>query len=105
MHNKTDWIIAVANSDCDGVTIRRFFGTEDDVKNLLICLVKEDKENDDNSYDNGTESAAEVESDRIGRFDAYATYSDYHIDYSAEAFSNLCFYDESGKTYSAMQRN
>lgn len=34
--NKTDWIIAIANSDSDGVTIRRFFGTEDEVKSLLM---------------------------------------------------------------------
>lgn len=34
--NKTDWSIAIANSDSDGVTIRRFFGTEDEVKSLLM---------------------------------------------------------------------
>ncbi len=103
--NKTDWIIAIANSDSDGVTIQRFFGTEDEVKSLLVSLVEEDKENDEESYGCGTESVDEVEADGIGRFDAFATYSDYHIDYSAEAFSNLCFYDEGGKTYSARQRN
>lgn len=103
--NRTDWIIAIANSDADGVTIRRFFGTEEEVKNLLVCLVKEDKENDEDGYDNGTESVDEVETDRIGRFDAYATYSDYHIDYSAEEISSLCFFDKSGNTYNAKQPN
>lgn len=51
---KTDWIIAIANSDSDGATIRRFFGTEDEVKILLVSLVEEDKENDEECYDYGT---------------------------------------------------
>lgn len=89
---KTDWIIAIANSDSDGVTIRRFFGTEDEVRSLLVSLVEEDKED-------------EVASDRSGRFDAYATYSDYHIDYSAEEISSLCFFDKDGNTYNAKQPN
>lgn len=103
--NGTDWIIAVANSDCDGVTIRRFFGTEDDVKSLLVSLVEEDKENDKEGYDYGTESVDEVETDKIGRFDAFATYCGYHIDYSAEEISSLCFFDKDGNTYNAKQPN
>ena len=103
--NKADWIIAIANSDSDGVTIRRFFGTEDDVKSLLVSLVKEDKENDEEGYEYGTESVDEVEADRSGRFDAYATYSGYHIDYSAEEISSLCFFDKDGNTYNAKQPN
>lgn len=84
MSNKTDWIISIASSENDGVTIRRFFGSEEDVKELLVCLVREDKENDEISFDNGTESVSDVEFDGLGRFDAYGTYSSYHIDYSAE---------------------
>lgn len=103
--NKADWIIAIANSDSDGVTIRRFFGTEDDVKSLLVSLVAEDKENDEEGYDYGTESVDEVEADGIGRFDAFATYSTYHIDYSAEEISSLCFFDKDGNTYNAKQPN
>lgn len=94
--NRTDWIIAIANSASDGIIIRRFFGTEDEVKNLLVCLVVEDKENDEDGYEYGTESSADVETDGIGRFNAYATYSDYHIDYSAEEFSRLYSFDKSG---------
>ena len=102
---KTDWIIAIANSDSDGVTIRLFFGTEDEVRSLLVSLVEEDKENDEEEYEYGTESVDEVASDRSGRFDAYATYSDYHIDYSAEEISSLCFFDKDGNTYNAKQPN
>lgn len=96
--NRTDWIVAIANSDSDGITIRRFFGTEEDVKALLILLVEEDKQNDEDGYEYGTESTEDVEADGIGRFNAYATYSDYHIDYSAENFSRLYFLDASGNT-------
>lgn len=98
---KTDWIIAIANSDSDGATIRRFFGTEDEVKILLVSLVEEDKENDEEGYDYGTESVDDVEADGFGRFDASATYSTYHIDYSAEELSRLYFLDTDGNTYNA----
>lgn len=87
MSNKTDWIISIANSEADGVTIRRFFGSEEEVKELLVCLVREDKENDEFSYAYGTESVSDIDSDGFGRFDAYGTYSSYHIDYSAEELS------------------
>lgn len=89
MSNKTDWIISIANSEGDGVTIRRFFGNEDEVKKILVDLVLEDKENDDEGFDYGTESVSDIESDRPGRFDAYGSYSSYHIDYSAEELSSI----------------
>lgn len=96
MSIKTDWIVAVANSDADGVKISRFFGSEKEVKTLLVNMVKEDRECDEDSYVNGTEFPDDVETDGMGRFDAYASYSNYHIDYSAEAFFRIRFLDENG---------
>ena len=43
---RKDWVIAVANSEADGVTINRFYGTEQEVRTLLVRMVQEDREND-----------------------------------------------------------
>ena len=89
--NKTDWIITEGNSENDGTEVHRFFGSEAEVKMLLLQLVRESRENDADNYENGTESEEEIASYRPGRLDAYASFSSYHIDFTAVLFANMKF--------------
>lgn len=89
--NKTDWIITEGNSENDGTEVHRFFGSEAKVKMLLLQLVRESRENDADNYENGTESEEEIDSYRPGRLDAYASFSSYHIDFTAVLFANMKF--------------
>lgn len=79
---KRVWVIGIANSEADGVRINNFYGTTDEVKKLLIRLVNTDKENDEENFEYGTETTDEI-GDELNELNAYATYSDYHIDYTA----------------------
>ena len=87
--NKTDWIIAECSSEADGVELRRFFGSEAEVRMLLLQLVRESRENDPDSYDNGTESEEEIDSYCPGWLNAYASFSSYHVDFTAVLFANM----------------
>lgn len=83
-----DYIIAICNTASDGICMYRFRGTFEELKRKLIELVMEDKENDEDAWDYGTESVDEI--DMCGSdINAYATYHDYHIDYTARAFADF----------------
>lgn len=87
------WIIGICNSESDGVELRQVIGTADDIKMYLCKQLLSDKENNEEGYDYGTESTDEISVEYVAdeeksdetiiRLDAYATYSDYHIDYTA----------------------
>ena len=86
-----DWIITEGNSENDGTEVHRFFGSEAEVKMLLLQLVRESRENDPDNYENGTESEEEIASYRPCRLDAYVSFSSYHIDFTAVLFVNMNF--------------
>ena len=69
-----DWIITTGSSETDGAEVNRFFGSEAEVKMLLLQLVRESRENDPDNYENGTESEEEIASYRPGWLDAYALF-------------------------------
>jgi hypothetical protein len=77
------YIIGIANSEADGVRLYRVKGTETQVKKHLLQLVKDDKANDKDNYDYGTDTIKSIEVQSDGSLDAYAVYGDYHIDYTA----------------------
>lgn len=85
-----DWIITIANTAVDGTIINRFRGSETEVKEKLLELLNNDKKNDDEMFDYGTDSVDEVE-DTGTELNAYATYNDYHIDYTAKRFCEIDF--------------
>ena len=88
---KRDWIIGVCNSEGDGVDISRFFGTEDEARRMLIQLLEADLANDEESFEYGTTSAEGIEKKNPEELNAYATYSSYHIDYTAKTLSSAPF--------------
>ena len=80
---KKEWIIAVANTESDGVKIYKMTGTEDQVKNHMMKLVKEDKAADKEEYEYGTENKKEIEVQNDGTLQGYNCFVNYHIDYTA----------------------
>lgn len=80
---RTEWIISESNTDVDGIIMHRFLGRENEVKKILLHLVKESEENDPYEYENGTEDTEEVEYEYQGHLYAYASFSSYHIDFTA----------------------
>lgn len=85
-----DWIIGICNSANDGVKLLRFYGTKDDVKEKLLQLVLEDRENDSENWDFGCETLEHIQDEHYGyEFYGYGCYHDYHIDYTAREFAHV----------------
>ena len=83
INERTEWIISESNTEVNGIIMHRFLGTEDEVKKILLHLVKESEDNDPYEYEQGTEDTEEVESEYQGHLYAYASFSSYHIDFTA----------------------
>lgn len=80
---KQNYLIGICNTDADGVVQYRVIGTKRQVQRHLVALVKEDRRNDTDGYNYGTEELNDVTEDAEGCMQAYAAYSNYHIDYTA----------------------
>lgn len=87
---KKDWIVTISNSCCEGIFIHRFYGTDDEVKKLLIRLVEEDRIKDEYNYKHGTELKEDI-SVLFNDYYAYGNYDYYHIDYTAKVFNEITF--------------
>ena len=79
---KKIWLVGIGGSNADGVVMQRISGTEAEIKELLINMVKEDKFTDPDNWDYGITSVDNVQQDGDSLY-AYAVYTDYHIDYMA----------------------
>lgn len=85
------WIIGIANSESERVVIQQVLGTVGEVKNHLVKLIKEDKKNDEENYDFGTDDVDDIEKyyvdnndlNKIYQLEGFATYHEYHINYTA----------------------
>ena len=97
------WIIGIANSESERVVIQQVLGTVGKVKNHLVKLIKEDKKNDEENYDFGTDDVDDIEEyyvdnndyhevyrfnpfddlNKIYQLEGFATYHEYHINYTA----------------------
>lgn len=86
---RKDWIITSVSTEADEVSIRRFYGTEQEMKELLVHMALADKEENSEEYEYGTEEAAEVEESRneCGVYTASGTYSSFHILYTAKEWA------------------
>ena len=80
---KETWIIGCGGSDNDGVTLEKTVGTKKDVKNHLCALATEERAEDPDNYDFGTETPEEVEERSDGSLYAFVCFCDHHVDFSA----------------------
>lgn len=86
----TKWIIAIGNTEADGVRMFYAIGNVDQIKRALVELALEDKGNDEESFDYGTDNVSDVvetvdgEINEVTELNAYYVFSDYHIDYTAQ---------------------
>lgn len=91
--DRYDWIIAACSSAATGVAICRFYGSIEETKEKLVSLILEDKNDaDENSWSCGSETIDEIDAVDNGvgfELCGYATYNDYHIEYTAKEFSHI----------------
>lgn len=83
---RRNWIVSSCCSGSDGVYTHRVYGTEEEVRRHLISCLQRDISIDRDKYDYGAEKPEEIEKEAVAgkvKLNAYATFSDYHIDYTA----------------------
>lgn len=79
----TKWIIAIGNTEADGVRMLYTIGSVDQIKRALVELALEDKSNDEESFNYGTEGISDVEetadskTNEVTVLNAYNVFSDY----------------------------
>lgn len=86
-----DWIISVCCSESEGIRIMRYRGTTEEMKQKIVDLVLEDKTNDEENYEYGSETIDDVTNmDGLSyELYGYAVYKEYHIDYMAKEFAHV----------------
>ena len=88
-------IIAIGNTEADGVRMFYAIGNVDQIKRALVELALEDKGNDEESFNYGTEDISDVEetvdskTNDVTVLNAYNVFSDYHIDYTAQRLDSM----------------
>lgn len=91
----TKWIIAIGNTEADGVRMLYAIGSVDQMKRALVELALEDKGNDEESFNYGTEDISDVTEtidaniNEVTELNAYNVFSDYHIDYTAQRLDSI----------------
>lgn len=84
-----NWIIAKCYTAGDGIEMKQFVGTEEEVKEILAGMAVDDASENKAEFEYGTVDASEVGNDCFGSLYAYGCYSDYHIDYSARRLADI----------------
>lgn len=91
----TKWIIAIGNTESDGVRMLYAIGNVDQIKRALVELALEDKGNDEESFEYGTDDVSEVTEtvdaniNEVTELNAYNVFFDYHIDYTAQRLDSM----------------
>lgn len=88
------WIIGICSSEADGVSLRRFSGSKEEVKEKLASLVTSDIANDTENWNYGSETSKEIMdvSNGLGyEYYGYGVYNNYHIEYTAVEFSHVAY--------------
>lgn len=84
---RKNYLVGICNTEDDGVTLSRVNGTECMIIKYLIKLLKSDRkvieENYGSCFDYGAETAEDIIKRQDGSLHAFATYNNFHIDYSA----------------------
>lgn len=82
------WVIAIGNTEVDDIKMFYVNGDVKKVKEALVKLALEDKENDEESFDYGTQNVSGIDEDIddnnvVIKLNAFNVFSDYHINYTA----------------------
>lgn len=91
----TKWIIAIGNTESDGVRMLYAIGSVDQIKRALVELALEDKGNDEESFEYGTDDVSEVaetvdtNTNEVTELNAYNVFYAYHIDYTAKRLDSI----------------
>lgn len=98
------WIIGVCNSEGDGVSLYQFAGTAEQVKKEMVRMIIDGKDEED--YEYGSEETYQISTQRDGSLYGYASYSTYHVDYSAKKLSDIeeIYPDDSSQEYDDNKR-
>ena len=83
------WIIGKCCSEEDGIAFYKFTGTKTETKQKMVDMVLQDKENNIDEYDYGSESINDIMEYLDYQLEGTGVYSSYHIDYSAEPLKRI----------------
>lgn len=87
-----DWIIAIEHSGDEEIVLKRFRGSDEEVKKLLLTLANQDKERDRDFFEYGTDTVDDVFT-VDGGYSAYAVFTGYALDYTAKRWCDIDFVD------------
>lgn len=89
--SKEKWLIAIGGSDADDVIIYETEGNQEEIKKLLLTeFVNNDRKNNPEGWDFGTENTSEVQMRDDGSLYAFGCYRDFHhFDYVARRVNSL----------------
>lgn len=85
-----EWIIVVGSPEC-GPSVSKFTGTKEEVKELLMAMVDDDRNSEDGDTDDfeyGTESIDEI-AEEENTLNAYSVFSLYHVYYVAVRVNDI----------------
>lgn len=83
--NGSEFIVGIYNNEGNGISFSRCIGTVQDIKKYLVKLVKEDRDCDRESWDSGSTAIKDIdECENKTRFDAWGTYYENTINYTAK---------------------
>lgn len=91
----TKWIIAIGNTEADGVRMLYVIGNVDQIKRSFVELALEDKEKDEGSFEYGTDDVSEVTEtvdvniNETTELNAYNVFYGHHIDYTAKRLDSI----------------
>lgn len=90
---KEKWIIAISNTAANGIRLICVLATLEQIKESLMESVYDDRSNDEEEFYSGTNDISEIEekirNGELYALNAYNTFSDYYIEYSAQRLSKM----------------
>lgn len=92
------WVIAIGNTAGNGIIMMYAIGSVDQIKQALVEIALEYKNNDEENYESGTKNVSDVDelidsrTNEVTELNAYNEFSDYHVDYTARRLDSMQIY-------------
>lgn len=84
-----DWIIASGTDTGHHIVMRRFRGTENELRRILVGEVEAAKNEDPDNFVKGTENPENVSQNAFSEYRAFAEFNDARIDITAMAYDEI----------------